>query len=232
MKVAIMQPYFLPYIGYFQLIGASDIFVVYDRIKYTKKGWINRNRFLQNGSDAVFSLPLKKGADQLDIAERELAAEFDRTRLLAQFKGAYHRAPYFRQTFALVEQIVRYPHANLFEYLLHSIERVSRHLSLRAEIRVSSTIPIAGDPKGRDRVLATCKALGAERYINAIGGIELYDRDDFASHGISLSFIKSQPWTYTQFNNNFVPWLSIVDVLMFNSIETVREQIANGYDMV
>ena len=62
-KLGVMQPYFLPYIGYFQLIEAADVFVVYDNIKYTKKGWINRNRMLRNGSDMVFSLPLKKDSD-------------------------------------------------------------------------------------------------------------------------------------------------------------------------
>jgi len=232
MKVAIMQPYFLPYIGYFQLIAASDVFVVYDRIKYTKKGWINRNRFLQNGSDAIFSLPLKKGSDHLDVVERELATDFDRTRLLAQFKGAYQRAPYFHQTFPLLEEIVRCPHANLFDYILHSIDSVSRHLNLRADIRISSTIPIAGDLKGRDKVLAICNALGADRYINAVGGMELYDKNDFASHGIALEFIKARPWTYAQFAGDFVPWLSIIDVLMFSSVEAVRQQVANGYELI
>ena len=57
--LGIMQPYFLPYIGYWQLLSAVDQFVVYDNIKYTKKGWINRNRFLRDGTDAVFTIPLK-----------------------------------------------------------------------------------------------------------------------------------------------------------------------------
>ena len=96
-----MQPYFFPYIGYFQLIAAVDLFIVYDNIKYTKKGWFNRNRLLQNGKDVMFSLSLKNDSDTLDVCERELAASFNRDKLLGQFKEAYRRAPYFAQTFPL-----------------------------------------------------------------------------------------------------------------------------------
>ena len=102
-----MQPYFFPYVGYFQLIGAVDLFIVYDNAKYTKKGWINRNRMLKNGKEALFSLPLKSGSDSLDVCERDLAATFNRDKMLNQFKAAYRRAPFFDQTFRLIEGIVR-----------------------------------------------------------------------------------------------------------------------------
>src|SRR6267142_1696925 len=111
MRLAVMQAYFFPYIGYFQLIAAVDLFVVYDNIKYTKKGWINRNRMLQNGKDVMFSLPLKGDSDYLDVCERELAALFNGNKLLNQIKGAYQGAPYFAQTIPLIEQIVRYEEA-------------------------------------------------------------------------------------------------------------------------
>src|SRR5262245_23898499 len=97
-RAAIMQPYLLPYIGYFQLISAVDVFVVYDNIQYTKKGWINRNRLLRSGEPALFSLPLKSDSDVLDIRERELATDFDPGRLMRQFEGAYRRAPQFATT--------------------------------------------------------------------------------------------------------------------------------------
>ena len=121
MKVAVMQPYFFPYIGYFQLIAAVELFIVYDNIKYTKKGWINRNRILQNGKDVIFSLPLKNASDHLDVRERYLAADFNREKLLNQIKGAYRSAPYFAPTLALIETIMRYDDANLFRFLHHSI---------------------------------------------------------------------------------------------------------------
>ena len=231
MKLAIMQPYFLPYVGYFQLIKAVDLFVVYDHIKYTKKGWINRNRLLLNGKDAMFSLPLKQGADSLEIVERELADGFDRTKLLNQFVGAYRRAPHFSQTLALLEKVTGHKDGNLFNYVHHSLAAVCEHLGIDTEIRVSSSIPFDNDLKGQDKVLALCESLGASRYINSIGGVELYAKPDFAERGIELQFLRSRPFEYPQFGGEFVPWLSIVDVLMFNPIEAVRERLEQSYDL-
>lgn len=232
MKLAIMQPYLLPYIGYFQLIAAVDVFLIYDNIKYTKKGWINRNRMLLNGTDAMFSVSLKKDSDSLDVVERELSADFNREKLLNQFKGAYASAPYFTQTFPLLEQIVHNKENNLFRFIQHSIIDLCEHLDINTEIRVSSQIDINHDLKSQDKVLALCEATGASTYYNAIGGMELYSADDFRSRGIDLRFIKSKPFTYTQLGNEFVPWLSIADVLMFNPLDTVRECIFNNYELI
>src|SRR5882762_1494729 len=104
MRLAVMQAYFFPYIGYFQLIAAVDLFIVYDNIKYTKKGWINRNRMLQNGKDAMFSLPLKSDSDYRHVRERQVAADFNRDKFLNRIRGAYRRAPHFSETVALVER--------------------------------------------------------------------------------------------------------------------------------
>ena len=101
MKIAIMQPYFFPYIGYFQLIHSVDLFVIYDNIQYTKKGWINRNRILRGGKDMLFSLPIKKASDYFNICDRELADNFDKHKLLNQIRGAYTRAPHFNKVFPI-----------------------------------------------------------------------------------------------------------------------------------
>lgn len=231
MKLAIMQPYFLPYVGYYQLIAAADVFVVYDNIKYTKKGWINRNRMLLNGKDAIFSLPLKKDSDSLDVVERELAADFDREKLLNQFRGAYTRAPQFEQTFPLLERIVRCEERNLFCYIRHSIGEMCAYLGIATDICISSEIAIDHELKAQDKVIALCRELGADTYINPIGGIELYSREDFAAQGIELKFIKAKPFEYAQFGNEFVPWLSIVDVLMFNPLDAVRACVASNYEL-
>jgi len=232
MNLGIMQPYFLPYIGYFQLLASVDQFIVYDNIKYTKKGWINRNRMLLNGTDAMFSLPLKKGSDSLDVVQRELAADFDRTKLLNQFKGTYGRAPQFELTYPVLERIVRHEDANLFRYIHHSIVRLCEHLGIKTEIRISSEITIDHELKGQDKVLALCKAAGADTYINTIGGVELYAKDDFRIQGIDLQFIKARPFEYAQFGAPFVPWLSIVDVLMFNPLNMVRACINENYELI
>lgn len=227
-----MQPYFLPYIGYFQLIAAVDLFIVYDNIKYTKKGWINRNRLLQNGRDVMFSLPLKSGSDSLDVCERELAADFNRDKLLNQLKGAYRRAPHFEQTFPLVEQIMRYEDTNLFRFLHHSIVNTCEHLGITTEIRISSEIAIDHGLTSQNKVLALCEAVGATTYINAIGGMELYSKEVFLEKGIELKFIRSLPFEYEQLGNEFVPWLSIIDVMMFNPIESIRKCITTNYELI
>jgi hypothetical protein len=232
MRLGIMQPYFLPYIGYFQLIAAVDQFVVYDNIKYTKKGWINRNSMLQNGQDVMFSLPLKSGSNSLVVCERELAKDFNKDKLLNQFKGAYRRAPYFEQTLPLLEQIVKYQDANLFRYLHHSIVKTCEYLGIASMIRISSGITIDLGLKSQDKVLALCKAVDATTYVNTIGGMELYSKEAFRERGIELKFIRSKPFEYPQFGNEFVPWLSIIDVLMFNQLDAIRSCISTNYELI
>ena len=232
MKVAIMQPYFLPYIGYYQLIAAVDLFVVYDNIKYTKKGWINRNRMLQNGKDAVFSLPLKGASDSLHVCQRELAADFKRDKQLAQFEGAYRCAPFFKDIFPLLEDIINFEDPNLFSYLYNAITGTCAHLNIKTKLVKSSDVAISPDLKAQDKVIALCQALGADCYINAIGGLELYDRTEFKAQGIDLAFLKSKPLEYVQYGAEFVPWLSIIDVMMFNDPETIGATIRNGYELL
>ena len=230
-SLAIMQPYFLPYIGYFQLIAAADTFILYDNIKYTKKGWINRNRMLRNGSDVPFSLQLRKDSDYLHVCERQLAANFERQKLLNQFKGAYERAPFFSSTFALIEEIVRFEEGNLFRYLHNSIVKVCERLDIATDIVPSSKINIDHSLRGQDKVLAICNARGAHTYINAIGGVDLYSKEDFLAKGIELKFIETQPLEYEQFGGTFVPWLSIIDVMMFNPLDDIKSWVLTNYEL-
>lgn len=230
MKVAIMQPYLLPYIGYFQLIKSVDVFVVYDNIKYTKSGWFNRNRFLLNGKDTYFSVSIKGDSDYLDVVERTLAPEFDIKKLINKFKSAYHGAPNFEQGLSLLNECLLPNEANLFAFIKHSIDRMVERLDIKTSILVSSSIEADHTLKAQDKVIAICKALGATTYINAIGGTELYSREVFRQNGMDLRFIKSRPIEYRQFANDFVPWLSIIDVAMFNDIDTVKSML-DAYDL-
>ena len=227
-----MQPYFLPYPGYFQLIAAVDVFVVYDNIKYVKSGWINRNRLCRHGEAATFSLPLKHASDSLDVRERELAEAFDPEKLLNQFRGAYRQAPQFPRVFAWLEEVVRHGERNLFRYLHHSIRAACDLLAVGTEILTSSDIAIDHTLKKQDKVIALCRAVGARTYVNAIGGTELYDKEEFRRQGIELEFLRSKPFEYPQLEPAFVPSLSIVDALMFNSLEIVRARVADHYELI
>jgi hypothetical protein len=224
-KVGIMQPYFFPYIGYFQLIQAVDLFIIYDNIKYTKRGWINRNRILQNGSDALISLPIKRDSDFLDVRDRAVAESFNRDKFLNKIIGAYNRAPYFEETFFLIKQIIQYENTNLFCFLHNAVAKLCEHLSIMTEMRKSSDINIDHNLKSQDKVLSLCEAVEADVYINAIGGIELYSKEVFLEKNIDLKFIQSNLIEYRQFEHDFCPWLSIIDVMMFNSKENIDKYL-------
>lgn len=220
-----MQPYFLPYIGYWQLLSAVDRFVVYDNIKYTKRGWINRNRFLRHGKDAIFTVPLKRASESLDVVDRSVADDFDRGGLLNQLAASYRKAPMFGSVFPVIENIVRATPTNLFDYIHYSILVTADVLGIRTPIVISSTLAIDHSLRAESKVIALCKATGADRYVNAIGGLDLYSRAAFSEQGIELDFIKTRPIRYRQYDHEFVPDLSIVDVMMFNSRDTLRAML-------
>lgn len=234
MKLAIMQPYIFPYIGYFQLINAVDKFVVYDNIQFTKKGWINRNRILVNGKDDYITLPLKKDSDYLNVDQRKLSDSFatEKIKLSRRIAESYRKAPEFSSIFPLVEAAVNDESENLFDYIFQSLQVVCSFLDIKTEFIKSSIIPINHQLKAQDKVIAICEALGASQYINPVGGVELYSKKIFQQHHIELNFIKSNTIEYPQFNNEFVPWLSIIDVMMFNSKERIQQYLQSFYTII
>ena len=231
MKLGIMQPYFLPYIGYFQLLNAVDKYVIYDNIQYTKKGWINRNRILQNGKENLITIPVEKGSDFLDIKDRCVSTNFDKKKLLNQIREAYRKAPLFETVMPLIEDIVNFDENNLAAYIFYSIDRIRIYLNIDTELIISSSIDTDHSLKGQEKVIALCKALNAENYYNAIGGESLYNKNDFAKENINLNFISSDPIEYKQFNNEFIPWLSILDVMMFNPVDEIKDML-NNYKLI
>jgi len=231
MILAIMQPYFFPYIGYFQLIRAVDAFVVYDNIKYTKKGWINRNRYLRQGCAAAFTIPLQKASDHLNIDQRRLAPDFDRCRPLNRIREAYRAAPCFHDVFPLFERALLYPDLNLFGFIYHSLAEACRFMNLQTPMIASSSLDIDPSLKGQSKVIATCKRLGATIYINPSGGMELYSAQEFRSSGIDLRFLNSIMVPYKQFDHAFVPRLSILDVMMFNGSAALQD-LLQKYEII
>lgn len=234
MKLAIMQPYLFPYIGYFQLMNAVDEFVLYDNIEFTKKGWINRNRILVNGKAEYFTLPLKKGSDYLNIDQRKIADTFsaEKIKLLRRMSEAYRKAPYFETVFPGIQNLINSGEENLFRFTQRSIEVVCKYLDITTKIIISSTLPIDHGLKAQDKVLAICKALNATRYINPIGGLELYNKDEFKNEGIDLQFLQTGNISYDQFESAFVPALSIIDVMMFNSKEKIKEYLNADFTLL
>lgn len=232
MKLVIMQPYLFPYLGYWQMIASADTFVLYDDVNYIKNGWINRNNLLLNGSAHLFTLALNKASPFKKINETFIKSdESNRNRVLAFIRNSYLKAPYFEMVFPLVEEIISYPENNLALYLENHFCKMCDFLEIKTKTLVSSRIQKNCHLHAQEKVLNICQNLGATQYINAIGGQELYNKEVFAQQGIQLNFIKMRLCPYLQFKNNFVPNLSIIDVLMFNDKASVLS-LLNEYDLV
>jgi hypothetical protein len=231
MRLAIMQPYFFPYIGYFQLMKAVDEFVVYDNIEFTKKGWIHRNRILVNGQDSFVTVPLKKDSDYLDVKDRQLAESWivERRRMLNRINAAYRKAPMFDSAYPVIERCILFESGNLFEFLWHSLDLTKAYLGIRTPLLISSTIPIDHSLRSSQKVIALCRARRADVYLNPIGGVQLYKKEDFEKEGIDLHFLRSAPVEYKQFQGDFVPWLSIIDVMMFNPLEQITKMLESCF---
>lgn len=230
-KIGIMQPYFAPYLGYWQLLATVDTFVVYDNIQYTKKGWINRNRYLQRDGDSLFTIPVKRDSDYLDVGSRAVAEDFDRDNLLNRLEASYRKAPFFNSAFPVIISIIRREQRNLFEYILHSMHAIAEFLDIKTPIVVSSTVSCDHSLRSEARVIAICQAFGATTYINPIGGQALYSQSTFTAKGIALKFLKTRSICYPQYGAPFVPNLSIIDVMMFNSKDSMCSMLTE-YDLI
>lgn len=232
MKLAIMQPYLFPYLGYWQMMNAVDRFVVYDDVNYIKGGWINRNYILSNGAPHLFTLSLDKASPFKKINETEIKpGPENRSKVLSFIRNAYMKAPYFKAVFPLLEDIFGQEENNLALFLFNHFRKVCGYIGIKTELLLSSDIEKDNSLRAQDKVIEINKKLNAAQYINAIGGQELYSRDDFAANGLRLSFIRMKPETYPQFGNEFVPNLSIIDVMMFNSPENIR-RLLSSYELV
>jgi len=229
-----MQPYFMPYLGYFQLMNVVDVFVIYDNIQFTKKGWIHRNRILVNGKPDYITLPLKSDSDFLSVEQRVLAADFkkEKKKLLLKIQETYRKAPFYNETCELIKGILNYESNNLFEFIYHSVIVLCEYLSIESNLVVSSSIDIDHNLKSENKVIAICKALGATQYLNPEGGIELYNSERFQENGISLGFHKFNPVPYKQISDVFVSHLSIIDVLMFCDKNDIKFRIDNEYTVI
>jgi hypothetical protein len=228
-KLAIMQPYLFPYLGYFQLIQAVDEFVIYDDVQFIMRGWINRNNLLVGNKKSLFSIQLDHASQNKLINEVQITDDF--TRLRRTIQHAYARAPYREPVLNLLSGICDYEDKNVARFTGHSLQVISGYLGLRTQFVYSSDLHKDNSLKGPEKILAICKELKATTYINAMGGRELYDAKDFRIHDIELKFIQPQLPPYEQFGAEFIPGLSIIDVMMFNSVADINTMLGN-YELV
>jgi WbqC-like protein family len=224
MRIAVMQPYLFPYIGYFQLMGVVDKFVLFDDVNYINKGWINRNRILVNNAAYQFTIPLIGASQNKKINETEIESGAKwRLKLMRTIEMSYSKAPHFNSAYPLVREVLNNPDTNLSNFIYFSIRLLADYMCMATAINPSSSIYANQELKGEDRILDICRQEGATEYVNPIGGMELYSKEKFEQNGVKLFFLQSKPVTYVQNGKDFVPWLSIIDALMFCS----REEIQN-----
>lgn len=232
MKVGIMQPYFFPYLGYWQLLKYVDRFVVFDDVNYINRGWINRNRILVNGQPKYFNIPML-GASQNklinEISVNNTPEEINRMKSILY--NAYRKAPFYKINCDLLDGILDFETDNLAEFLTHSIFKIKETLEINTEIVISSNLEKNAMSRGEDKIIEICNALDANCYVNPIGGMELYSFDNFKKRNIDLRFLRMKDIDYKQFENDFQSRLSIIDVLMFNSVETVKEMLLE-FDLI
>lgn len=228
MKIAIMQPYVFPYLGYFQLIHAVDIFVFYDDVNFIKRGWINRNRILVDGQESLFTVALSKASQNKLINEIEVLKDSNSLQhLLKTLEHNYKNAPYFDSVFNLVNEVINKPHKSISDLAINSVNSVSNYLEMDTLFELSSEkFPETKGMGKTERLVEIVKKKGFKHYINPSGGKELYNKLDFKKKGVNLHFIQNELDSYTQFENEPIVGLSIIDVLMFNSVEETKRLIA------
>jgi len=216
-----MQPYLFPYIGYWQLIYASDRFVIYDDVNYIKQGFINRNYILSNNQKQLFTLQLIGASSNKLI--NEIKVGNNQKKLLKTIKQNYMKTPFFNDIYPLIEEILLYKESNLALFIGNSIKKIVDFLEIDTDIIYSSNIKKNNSLKAQSKVIDICKILEAKVYINPIGGQKLYDKNTFTNNNIELKFLKPKNILYTQFNNKFVENLSIIDIMMFNDKKTIQK---------
>ena len=225
MKIAIMQPYLLPYIGYWQLINAVDKFIIFDDVNYINKGYINRNKILVEGKPYQFTLELV-GASQNKLIN-EIQIGKNSNKILKTIELNYKKSLYFKNVFPLIEDIFNQEDNNLAKFIGYSLKKITDYLEIDVSFAYSSEIVKNNDLKNQDKIINICEKLNAKEYINLMGGLDLYDKEIFRSKNIRLSFIETKKIKYKQFNNKFVPFLSVIDIMMHNNKNIITHMLKN-----
>lgn len=216
-KVAIMQPYFFPYVGYFQLINAVDKFIIFDDVNYIKRGWVNKNRILQNGEVHNFTLPVKKASQNKTIADLAITSdEKVIEKLVKQIHFSYSKSKNFTAVFPLIEQLLTTPERNLSIYLSNILIKISDYLGIKTEFIYSSSLSNhINYNNAENRIIELTKLVGGNEYYNLPGGVHLYNSKNFNANDITLHFLSTEFQPYQQLKTpEFIPGLSIIDYLM------------------
>lgn len=229
MKSAVMQPYLFPYLGYYQLVNSVDKFVFYNDVNFIKKGYVNRNNILHNGHALRFTVPIPKASQNKKI--NELSFDENVNKVLKTIKLNYTKAPFFKEVYPIIESVLTDKNRSVDYICSRSVKDVLSYLEIKKSFYLSSDLNHNRELSAKDRLIDMSKLLGCPVYINSPGGKDLYNKEYFSSKDIKLSFIEIDNYCYEQNCNEFVPHLSIIDVLMWNDKQQVLK-LLNMYKLV
>jgi len=232
-RIAIMQPYFFPYIGYWQLLHAADVFVIYDDGMFIKGGWIAHNRILgQDGRPVMIGVDIigKSRNRQINELQRQVCIPRAKS-MIRKLYHLYHKAPHYTEAMRVIEPIMLDEEPNLYCFLAKQLKQVAAYLGIDTEFHLSSEVCKEGLKHVEDKVFRICHHFGIIDYINPSGaGMQFYNKAHWKeAGGINLQFLRrNEDISYKQFNNEFVPDLSIIDLMMFCSRDELHN-ILNQY---
>lgn len=233
MKVGIMQPYFFPYIGYFSLINAVDRWVVFDDVQYINKGWVNRNRIIHPICNEwiYITVPVCKHIREEKIKNISINRTIGyKDKILAQLESSYKkRATFFYEVMNIVSDCLEKENENLCRLNVYSMKKVCEYLHINFEYQLFSEMEIVNNrmSEAGEWALYISREMKADEYINPIGGRALFDKKKFENSGINLRFLKQNIDKYEQKKASFIEGLSIIDVMMFNSVSDINEYMSN-----
>jgi hypothetical protein len=232
MKLAIMQPYFFPYIGYFSLIMKSDDFIIFDTPQFMRKGWVERNRIGKlTGGSVYVKVPLNKADLNTNIKDMTIDDSTDwRAKIISQLDIYKKRAPFYNDVVSVVKDVLESETSSIVHLNKVALEKVCGYIGLDKKFSIFSEMDLEIEsPKAPDEwALNICKALGVKSYVNAAGGESFFDTKKYSNNDIRLCFIDQPVEEYKQFDDEFEPGLSIIDVMMFNSPERIIEMLSRG----
>jgi hypothetical protein len=235
MTAAIMQPYFFPYIGYFQLIQAADRFILFDDVQYIRHGWINRNRILKPADGVQYIImPLASHARNTLIRDISAAdVESSKDRILRQIEHYKKTAPFYKPVRALIGDCFAAAHISITEMNAAYLKATCDYIGIDYKIEISSQMRFdySGVQNAGEWALSMSEQLQATTYINPVSGMELFDKTRFEQSNIRIQFLQPVIKEYDQRRKQFEPGLSIIDVMMFNEPAVIKN-LLNDYQLV
>jgi len=231
LKISIIQPLYLPWLGFFEMVAASDAYVAFDHVKFEPSSWQQRNRIKGPNGPFFITVPVRKTRDGFDrICDKEI--EYGEPWVKKHMKSlelSYRKTPYFDRYFPGIRSLMENRFKNIAELNVELIRLLLGFLGIEKQVIRSSGIAL-GDDKHLDkngRLIHLMKAVGATSFYEGASGADFIDRSRFVSEGMEVYFQAYDHPTYPQAHGEFVPYMSVVD-LLFNCGEGALSIIKGG----